>query len=103
MWQQSYTPVLDSVGWSALIAALPVFALLYLLGVLRKPSWVASLAGLGAAALVAVAVYGMPVSLLVNSIAYGAAQGLFPIGWVVFWAVVLYRVTVGTGRFEILN
>lgn len=103
MWQQNYIPLFDSVGVSALAAALPIFALLLLIGVLRKPAWVAALAGLGSAVLLAIAVYGMPVRLVASSIAYGAAFGLFPIGWIVFWAVVLYRVTVVTGKFEIVK
>ncbi|HLJ18205.1 MAG TPA: L-lactate permease [Bryobacteraceae bacterium] len=103
MWQQVYTPVVGSLGWSALVAALPVFVLLFLIGVLRKPSWIASLAGLGAAILVAFFVYGMPAGSLFNSVAYGAAFGLFPIGWIVYWAILLYRVTLDTGKFEIIK
>jgi lactate permease len=103
MWPQNYTPLLDSVGVSAAASALPVVTLLVLLGVLRKPSWVAALSGLAAALVVALFVYGMPVGLAVSSIGYGAAFGLFPIGWVVFWAVVLYRVTVETGKFEVIK
>ncbi len=33
----------------------------------------------------------------------GAAFGLLPIGWIVFWAVVLYRITLETGKFEIIK
>src|ERR1039457_2220889 len=81
MWQQTYTPIGDSLPLSALFAAVPIFTLLVLLGVLRKPAWMASLAGLAAAAVVAAGVYGMPPALLAGSVAYGAAFGLFPIGW----------------------
>jgi lactate permease len=103
MWQQNYMPVAGSLGLSALIAAIPIFVLLFLLGVLRKPSWIASLAGLGAAAVVAAGVYGMPVDKLFATITYGAAFGLFPIGWVVFAAILLYRVTLESGKFEIVK
>jgi lactate permease len=103
MWQQHYTPVADSLGLSALIAALPIFALLFLLGVLRKPAWMASLAGLGGAVLVAAGVYRMPLDTLLSTVAYGAAFGLFPIGWVVFAAILLYRVTLESGKFEIVK
>ena len=48
MWQQNYTPIAGNLAFSALVAALPVFTLLYLLGVKRKPAWIASLSGLGA-------------------------------------------------------
>lgn len=103
MWQQNYTPVGDNLLYSALVAAIPVFTLLYLLGVRRRPAWVAALAGLGAAALVALLAYRMPAGKLLNSVAYGAAFGLFPIGWVVFCAILLYRITVDTGKFEIVK
>ena len=103
MWQQTYTPIGDSLALSALFAAIPIFTLLLLLGVLRKPAWMASLAGLAAAAVVAVGVYGMPLGLMAGAITYGAAFGLFPIGWVVFSAILLYRVTLESGKFEVLK
>jgi len=53
MWQQNYTPIADSIALSTLVAAIPIFTLLFLLGVKRKPAWIASLAGLAATVLVA--------------------------------------------------
>jgi lactate permease len=103
MWQQTYTPIANSLPLSALFAAAPIFTLLFLLGVLRKPAWMASLAGLAAAVLVAAGVYGMPVRLLSSAVACGAAFGLLPIGWTVFGAILLYRITLEGGRFEILK
>jgi lactate permease len=103
MWPQHYTPIAESLGASALVAALPVFALLYLLGVKRKPAWAASVAGLAAAAAVALFGYRMPPVTMLSAIGYGAATGLFPIGWVVFAAILLYRITVETGKFEIVK
>src|SRR5579863_5416697 len=103
MWPQNYTPVGGSLALSALVAAVPVFVLLLLLGVLRKPAWVSSLFGLGAAAVVALGVYGMHAGALASSIAYGAAFGLFPIGWVVFTAILLYNITVETGKFQLVK
>jgi len=103
MWQHEYTPVAGSLAVSALVAALPIFSLLYLLGLRRKPAWIAGLSGVGAAALVALLAYGMPVGIMVSATAYGAAFGLFPIGWVVFNAILLYRITVETGQFDIVR
>ncbi|HXK07041.1 MAG TPA: L-lactate permease [Verrucomicrobiae bacterium] len=103
MWQQTYTPVAASLPLSALVAAVPIFVLLILLGVMRKPAWVASLSGLAAAAVVAGGVYGMPLDRLFSSVVFGAAFGLFPIGWVVFSAIMLYRVTLESGKFEVLK
>ena len=103
MWPQNYAPVAGSLPLSTIVAAVPIAVLLLLLAVARRPAWLASIMGLAAAALVAGAVYGMPAGQLFSSIAYGAAFGLFPIGWVVFTAILLYRVTVESGKFEILK
>jgi L-lactate transport len=103
MWQQEYTPLAGSLGLSSLVAALPIFVLLLLLGVKRKPAWIAALFGLGAAALVANFIYGMPFGTMISSVGFGAAFGLFPIGWIVFWAIILYRITLETGKFEVIK
>jgi lactate permease len=103
MWQPDFTPVFGSLPLSALVAALPILVLLLLLGVMRKPAWMASLIGLTTAMLVAATVYGMPAGRLFAAASNGAAFGLFPIGWVVFAAILLYRVTVESGKFEILK
>ena len=103
MWQQNYAPVAGSIAWSAWLAALPIFILLYLLGIRRTPAWLAALAGLSGAVGVAVLVYGMPVGPLVAAIGFGAAFGLFPIGWIVFSAILLYTITVETGKFELIK
>jgi len=103
MWQPNYTPVSHSLVVSALVAALPIFALLFLLGIARKPAWISGLTGLAVAVVVAFAAYGMPAPMVLGSITYGAAFGLFPIGWIVYWAIVLYRLTIETGKFEIIK
>src|SRR4029450_12628152 len=65
--------------------------------------WKSGLLGLLNAVLLAIFVYRMPVPLALNATAYGAAFGLFPIAWIVLWAVALYRLTVETGQFEIIK
>jgi L-lactate transport len=103
MWAQSYQPIGDSLALSALVAALPIFTLLFLLAFARKPAWISSLIGVLVAAGVALFAYGMPLSLVVSSALFGAAYGLLPIGWIVFTAILLYRLTVETGNFEIIK
>ncbi len=102
-WQQDYTPVAGSLLWSCGAAIAPVAVLLYSVGVRRVATWKASLAGLAAAFLLAILVYRMPVMLALDSALYGAAFGIFPIFWIVYWAIFLYRVTVATGKFEIIK
>jgi lactate permease len=102
-WNQTYLLFGQGLGFSALIAALPIFTLLLLLGVLRKPAWIAGLSGLGVTFAVALGAYRMPPVTAISAAANGAAFGLFPITWVVFWAIALFRVTVETGQFEIIK
>jgi lactate permease len=103
MWDQVYTPVHGSLGLSAACAALPIVALLISLGVFRMSAWKSGLLGLITSIIVAIAVYGMPVPLVLRATVYGATFGLFPIAWIVFWALALYRLTVDTGQFEIIK
>ncbi|MBN8733243.1 MAG: lactate permease LctP family transporter [Acidobacteria bacterium] len=103
MWPHNYTPLADSLALSSLVAALPIFVLLVMIGILRKPAWMAALSGLAGALIVALFVYGMPAATVAAAVTYGACFGLFPIGWIVYWAIVLYRITVETGNFEIIK
>jgi lactate permease len=103
MWTQTYAPIGGSLGLSAIAAAVPIVVLFIMLGALRKPAWSAALAALISAFVVALAVYGMPVRLAVISTVYGAAYGLFPIAWIVFASIMLYRLAVDTGKFEIIK
>lgn len=103
MWQQTYLLWGHGAGVSAAIAALPVVLLLVLLAGFRLPAWMAALAGLAATLGLAVGGYGMPVRLAVSAAVDGAAFGLFPITWIVFWAIALFRITVDTGNFEIIR
>jgi lactate permease len=103
MWEQNYRPVAGSLGLSALVAAVPLFVLFYMLGVRRKPSWMAALTALASAWVMAVFVYHMPVPQSIAATIYGAAFGLLPIGWIVFASILLYRLAVDTGKFEIIK
>jgi lactate permease len=103
MWQHNYEPVGGSLGLSAAVAAIPILVLFYMLGIRRKPAWMAASSALGAALVVALAAYGMPARLAVASTLYGAAFGIFPIAWIVFASIMLYRLAVDTGKFEIIK
>lgn len=103
IWQQHYYIWGQGLAVSTIVAAAPTLVLLYLLAARRKPAWAAGLAGLGASLAVAAAGYRMPLRLSLSSAVYGGAFGLFPISWIVFWAIVLYNVTVVTGRFTVLK
>ena len=103
MWQQSYEPIGGSLGVSAAVAAIPVLVLFVMLGVLRRPAWMAALTALGVAFVLSLAAYRMPPSLAIMAVANGAAYGIFPIAWIVFASIMLYRLAVDTGKFEIIK
>jgi lactate permease len=103
MWQHNYEPVAGSLGLSAVVAAIPIVVLFVMLGVLRKPAWMSAMSALASALVVSLAVYGMPAQLAFISAIYGAAFGVFPIAWIVFASIMLYRLAVDTGKFEIIK
>ena len=103
MWQHNYEPVAGSLGLSGVVAAVPILVLFLMLGVLRKPAWMAAVAALGSALVVALVAYRMPIGLALTSTVYGAAYGIFPIAWIVFTSIMLYRLAVDTGKFEIIK
>jgi len=101
-WTQVYDPLHNWI-LSTLVAALPILVLFGLLAGLRlKPHWCA-IAGAGTAVLVAVVVFGMPVSLAGMSFLYGVGFGVLKIAWIVLAAVYLYDISVFTGQFEIMK
>ncbi|NLP42598.1 MAG: lactate permease LctP family transporter [Veillonellaceae bacterium] len=101
-WTQIYDPM-GNIVLSAVVAGIPLYILLYMLGVMKKPGHYAAAAGTLAAALVAIFVWGMPAGLAINSILCGAAFGLFPIVWIVITAIWVYNMTVESGEFEIIK
>src|SRR5262249_38229081 len=101
-WQQVYSPL---GHWfpSALVAAIPVVVLFYLLAIRRTSAPTAAFGGAAAAILIAILVCGMPVNLALMAFLYGAAFGLLPIGYVVFAAILVYQISLDSGQFTIMK
>lgn len=103
MYTQDFNPVSDSLGLTAIFAALPILALFILLGGLKMKAQWAALIALAIAMAVAMIVYGMPVDQTALSATEGATFGLFPIMWIVVAAIWVYNMTVETGYFAVLR
>jgi lactate permease len=101
-WAQGYDPF--GHWWlSTIFAALPVIVLLGTLAIFRMKAHYSALLGLVAALLIAVGVFHMPVKMANITAIYGACFGLFPIGWIILNVIFLYRMTLQTGRFKVLQ
>ncbi len=101
-WPQNYDP-LGNAFLSTLVAALPVVVLLGAIAWLEIKIHLAALLGLGVALAVALFAFRMPVDAALATAGYGAAYGLFPIGWIILNLIFLYQLTVDKGLFAVLR
>jgi lactate permease len=100
MFHQILTPVAGNLLLSVIIAALPIATVLVALGVLRRPAWQASLAGLIVGLVIAMLFWQFPAGLALDSVAAGSVFALWPVMWLVFNALLLYNIAVISGRFD---
>src|SRR6185369_2447773 len=100
MFHQLVTPIGGSLLWSCVIASIPIVTVLVLLGVFRRPAWQASSAGLAAGMILAIFAWKLPTTNAVSSVLAGGTFALIPVMWIVFNALILYNVTVVSGRFQ---
>jgi lactate permease len=101
-WNQVYDPLHHWI-FSTLLAALPIFILLGTLAFLRLKAHWAAVLGLAAALAVALFVFGMPPAKGLAVALYGAAYGLFPIGWIILNVIFLYTLANEKGQFAVLQ
>jgi len=101
-WPQNYDPF-GNAFLSTLVAALPVVVLLGAIAWLEIKIHLAALLGLGVALAVALFAFKMPVDAALATAGYGAAYGLFPIGWIILNLIFLYQLTVDKGLFAVLR
>src|SRR4029077_2185213 len=72
-------------------------------GVVKMRAHNAALLALGTSLLISIIVFGMPASMAVASLLFGAAYGLFPIGWIILNVIFLYQLTNERGLFDVLR
>jgi lactate permease len=101
-WLQNYDP-LHNAALSTLVAALPIVVLLGAIAIFRVRAHYAALTGMGIALVIAWLVYRMPIVTGIATVLYGAAYGLFPIGWIILNLIFLYQLTVEKGLFVTLR
>jgi lactate permease len=102
LWSQPIDPLHGTV-LSAVAAAVPLLVVLVVMGLLRKPGYLAAAWGLVCSLLLACFIWHMPVRLALVSTGFGFVYALWPIMWIVFAALWLYNLTVETGKFDLLR
>jgi lactate permease len=102
MWNQVYNPFNNTV-LSTIAAAIPVVTLLVLIASGKVKAHLAAIAALVIANVIAILVFTMPAGMSIRASLLGVVAGFFPIGWIVLNVIFLYRITVATGRFDLLQ
>src|ERR1700677_3109362 len=102
MWNQVYNPF-GNTALSTIAAAIPVVTLLVMIASGRIKVHIAAITALVIANLVAIFVFTMPAGMSIRASLLGVVSGFFPIGWIVLNVIFLYRITVATGKFELLK
>ena len=102
MWNQVYNPF-SNAALSTIVAAIPVVSLLVMIASGKVKAHLAAVIALVIANLVTILAFTMPVGLSIRASLLGVVSGFFPIGWIVLNVIFLYRVTVATGRFGLLQ
>ncbi|WP_440695823.1 L-lactate permease [Clavibacter nebraskensis] len=102
MWIQDPDPF--GVPWlSALVAAIPILVFLLCLVVVKLTGLQAAGIALVAEAVVALAVFGMPVPALAGAGLLGLLSAIWPIAYIILMAVWLYRLAVASGKFDVIQ
>ncbi|KRR19484.1 lactate permease [Bradyrhizobium lablabi] len=102
MWDQHYNP-LGNAALSTIAAAVPVVTLLVLIASGRVKAHLAAIVALVVANIITIVIFTMPAGMSIRASLLGVVIGFFPIGWIVLNVIFLYRITVETGRFELLQ
>ncbi|HDT9049033.1 TPA: L-lactate permease [Staphylococcus pseudintermedius] len=88
---------------SALVASIPIILFLLCLTVFKMKGIYAAITTLVVTLVIALVVFKLPVGIASGGILEGFYQGILPIGFIVMMAVWLYKVTVATGQFAIVQ
>lgn len=102
MWNQVYDPF-GNIWLSALVAAIPIIFFILAMTVFKMKGHIAAISSVVIAAIVAIFVYNMPVLKVVGSGVHGIFAGIYPVAAIVVGAIFLYKLSVKSGKFEIIK
>ena len=102
MWNQVYDPF-GNIWLSALVAAIPIIFFILAMTIFKMKGYVAAISSVAVAAIVAIFVYNMPILKVVGSSVHGIFTGIYPVAAIVVGAIFLYKLSVKSGKFEIIK
>ncbi|MEJ1154052.1 L-lactate permease [Microbacterium marmarense] len=102
MWSQTIDPV-GQLWLSALIAVIPIMVFLLCLVVVKMKGITAALIAVGLEIIVAIWPFGMPLPSVAGAGLLGILTAIWPIAYIIVMAVWLYKLTVASGRFDIIR
>jgi L-lactate transport len=102
-WNQDYFAVAGNVFLTALCASIPMIFLFWVLAVKKMKGHLATFYALVLTILIAIFIYRMPIITTLSAAAFGAANGVLPLCWLIFNAVLLYNLIIESGNFEIIK
>lgn len=102
MLVETFNPF-HNLAISSLVAAIPILLFLICLTVLKMKGIHAALVNLAVTFFIALIIFKLPFGEAAGSVIQGAASGIWPIGWIIVMAVWLYKISVASGKFDILR
>ncbi|MEV7693361.1 L-lactate permease [Microbacterium sp. NPDC089189] len=102
MWTQTTDP-LGNIALSAIVAAIPIAVFLLCLVVLKLKGVYAALIAVAVEIVIALTVFGMPASAVAGAGLLGLLTSIWPIAFIIVMAVLLYKLTVASGRFDVIR
>ncbi|WP_141430472.1 L-lactate permease [Bacillus sp. 03113] len=101
-WNQIYNPM-DSMWLSTFVAALPIMLFIALLTLYNIKGYISGLISVLFAGFISVFVYKFPVKMFLSSAMYGMLSGVWPVASIVLSVIILYKITVKTGYFDVIK
>lgn len=88
---------------SALVAAIPILLFLLCLTIFKMRGIYAALLNLFVTLLIVLFLFKLPLGEAIGSVVQGTIQGIWPIGYIIVMAVWLYKISVKSGKFDVLR
>jgi lactate permease len=93
----------NNLAISALVAAIPILLFLLCLTIFKMRGIYAALLNLFVTLLIVLFLFKLPFGEVIGSVVQGTIQGIWPIGYIIVMAVWLYKISVKSGKFDVLR